>query len=137
MDPKEIMIKMIEENKYCVLATSTKEGKPEAATIEYSHDRNYNIIFETFQAYRKYNNLINNPKASIVITEGSNTVQMDGIVQKLEGKVLEEAKEIHFHKFGKNRDLYKSNDNIFFIFIPKWKRIMLGENPPKFIEIKD
>jgi len=77
MDASAIFQTLLRENRLCVVATASKDGKPEAATIEFAHDGQHNLFFETFPQYRKYPNLKSNPRASVVITQEPHTVQMD------------------------------------------------------------
>lgn len=130
---KELFRKIVQDHKLCVLATASKDGKPEAATIEYANDETYNIYFETFPDYRKYPNLINNPRASIVITKEPNTIQMDGTVKEQKGKDAQDAKRRLIVKHGKGSGFYKDTGIKFFKFTPTWIRILISDKwPPKY-----
>ncbi len=68
----------------CVVATVTPAGHPQAATVFYwiddIKDDSFAIYFVTKQQTRKFKNLTNNPRLSIVVGTQfePNTVQMDG-----------------------------------------------------------
>jgi general stress protein 26 len=65
-----------------VLATSTSEGKPHAATIYFTYDELLNIYFVTKKDTQKSRNLQDNPQAAIAVYDAASqtTVQMDGSV---------------------------------------------------------
>ena len=131
----ELFEKMLKENNLCVLATSSKNGKPEASTIKYAEDKDYNLFFETLSINRKYQNIQENPIGSIVITEIPNSIQMDGILKELIGKDAMNAKEILIKKNGKVPKIFDDPNIRFFKFIPNWIRLRTkidGSDLPKF-----
>ncbi|MBI2666561.1 pyridoxamine 5'-phosphate oxidase family protein [Candidatus Woesearchaeota archaeon] len=136
-EARKIVSKLLNENELCVLATATLEGKPEAATIEFVADKEGNIYFETFPSYRKYVNLKKNPQASIVITQESYTLQMDGTVTEL--KLLSEikAKARLIKKHGLGSGFYFDKTITFFKFTPSWTRVLVEARfPPKYVVVK-
>src|SRR5574341_1595859 len=134
---KEIFRKLLEGNTLCVLATASLDGKPEAATIQYISDSDANMYFETFPKYRKYANLKSNPKASVVITEDKNTVQMDGTASELQGQEAEEAKRKLMERYGPGSGYYSDPQIRFFKFTPTWIRVLIEAKwPPKYVIIR-
>lgn len=132
-EAKCIFEKILQRSKLCVLATASNDEKLEAAVIEYAPDKNDNIYFETFPDYRKYPNLIQNLRASIVITKEPNTIQMDGTVEEQKGKEAQEAKSLLITKHGKGSGFYDEPNIKFFKFIPTWIRILISDKwPPKY-----
>ena len=138
LESRAIFKKLLKESKLCVLATASKDGKPEAAVIEYAADENDGIYFETFPDYRKYPNLINNPRASIVITKEPNTIQMDGVVEEQKDKCTQDAKRHLIAKHGKGSGFYNDPNIRFFKFTQTWIRILISDKwPPKYCMVKE
>jgi len=112
-------------SKFCTLATASLNGKPEAATIHYCVDKDYNIYFNSFPHYRKYQNIRSNPQASIVITQNLNTIQMDGDVTELTGSSTKFAKQLLLKKFPEDAKYLSDSTGLFFKFNPAWIRILV------------
>ena len=129
MDPEEITRALLEQNRLCTLATASREGKPEAATIQYAEDAGMNLYFETFASYRKYANIRGNPQASVVITQLPYTIQMDGEIVELSGREVLEAKK-SLERKGHYRKFYEDPDIRFFRFVPSWIRLCDCEKVP-------
>lgn len=135
---ENIFKKLLGENKLCTLATASTDGKPEAATIEYASDDKYDLYFETFPTYRKYNNLKSNPRTSVVITQDQHTIQMDGTVEELSGEEAIRAKNLLITKHGHGTGFYQDPNIRFFRFTPGWIRILVDPKwPPKYQIIKE
>jgi general stress protein 26 len=129
--------KLLKDNTLCVLATASLDGKPEAATIEYVSDADWNLYFETFPTYRKYANLKSNPQASVVITQDPHTIQMDGVVVELTGKESNNAKQLLIAKHGIGSGYYEDPAIRFFRFTPTWIRLLVEAKwPPKYVVIR-
>lgn len=61
-----------------VIATATSAGDPHAATIYYFVEDDFSFYFLTAANTEKYNNLLENPKASIAIGFGPSYVTIQG-----------------------------------------------------------
>ena len=59
--------KILEDNIYCVIASSTKDGKPWISPVFYGYDDEYNIYWISDKDARHSNLIRNNPQVSIVI----------------------------------------------------------------------
>lgn len=70
----------LQDNKHltAVIASVSKAGLPHAATIYYYTDDALNFYFLTATGTQKYDNLLANPKASIVIGTGPELTTMQG-----------------------------------------------------------
>lgn len=124
---------LIFESKLCVLATASLTGKPEAATIEYVADPDYTIYFETFPDYRKYQNLKENPRASLVITSDPHTVQMDGTVEVLPKEASRASIQLLIIKYGAGSGYYTDETITLFRFTPTWIRVLISKKwPPQY-----
>lgn len=134
---KTLFENILYSSELCALATSSKEGKPEVAIIEYYADERYNLYFESFATYRKYKNFKSNPLASVAITKDGKTVQMDGKVTELEGGDADWAKQKLIERFGAGVGYLHAPNVLFFRFTPSWIRVLVdGSYPPRYEMIK-
>jgi uncharacterized pyridoxamine 5'-phosphate oxidase family protein len=80
---KETVFSYLREQKLGVIATVLPENKPEAATIDYFIDDNWNIYFLTHEESRKVNNLRKNNTVAMVVgtTLATHTAQIEGTAQ--------------------------------------------------------
>lgn len=107
----------------CVLATINASGEPEAATVGFSHNSDFELMIATNESTRKYKNLVNNPHVAVVIgTEGSITVQYQGIARLLEQNELKARIEAHFEKVLGARRHTKEQGQAYFSISPTWLR---------------
>lgn len=116
---KDLAQNLIEQNSLCVLATASKSGTPEAATIEYAEDEENNFYFTTKSTSRKYKNIRENPLGCIVITKAPYTLQIEGILKELSESEVGFAIEKLTKKLGQPREIYAKSEWVFMKFIPK------------------
>ena len=131
---KTLFENILYKSDLCTLATASLQGKPEAATVQYYADENYNLYFESFPSYRKYQNITSNPRASVVITSPDmKTVQMDGAISQLSGSDADWAKQKIIERHGKGVGYLFAPDVRFFKFEPHWIRVLVdGKYPPTY-----
>ena len=135
---KTLFEDILYKSDLCAFATSSLDGKPEVATIEYYADEKFNLYFESFPTYRKYHNIKSNPLASVVITRNQKTLQMDGEVKELDGGDAEWAKQKLIERFGRGVGYLHAPDVLFFRFTPTWIRVLVdGSYPPKYEMIRE
>lgn len=135
---KTLFEDILYKSELCALATSSKDGKPEVAIVEYYADEEYNLYFESFPTYRKYKNFTSNPLVSVAIVRKHKTAQMDGEVIELAGDDAERAKQKLIERFGAGVGYLHAPDVLFFKFTPTWIRVLLdGKYPPKYVVIKE
>lgn len=132
---KTLFESILYKNSICTLATASLQGKPEAATIGYVADEMYNLYFESFPKYRKYQNIKSNPKVSIVITTQEMDIQMDGAVSELSGDDAESAKQKIIEKRGKGSGYLFAPDVLIFKFTPSWIRVLVDRHYPPTYEM--
>ena len=59
---KNLAIKFLKDHKSAVVATASRSGEPEAATLFYAIDNDFTFNFITDKESRKYKNLKENPQ---------------------------------------------------------------------------
>lgn len=77
---KKLALKFLRDHKTAVVATASRTGEPEAATLFYAVDDDFTFNFFADKESRKYKNLKENPHVAIVIGTGPDvmTVQCGG-----------------------------------------------------------
>jgi len=136
METEQLKVKVLDylrHKQLAVIATASIKGEPEAATIGYFIDDNFDFYFITRRQSRKFKNLIENRMAAIVVgTElAPTTVQMQGTAH-----LLEDGKEELEKKLKNNPDIeaiyfytgpfskLKGMDYAMFKVVPYWLRWM-------------
>lgn len=123
MDKKSVIYGYLKQNKYMSLATCSKQGSPEVATVEYVLDGD-ELIINTYVYYRKYQNLIDNPKvACVVTTDHEITLQFEGKVEQLEGDEASRAKQKMLEFDPSFAEFFSEKDSRFFKIYPTWMRL--------------
>ena len=136
-DPKRLIYEFLSKRTLAVLATA--DGmQPEAAVIEYSVLPNLELIFDTDTSFRKYRNLLSNPRVALAIGwDGNVTVQYEGLAKDLNESELGRYRNTHLEKFP---DAIKFEEFIgikYFKIVPRWIRYTdLGNFPWKRFEVR-
>lgn len=124
---KRRALEFLRENRWAVLATSTKDGQPYAATMNFFVDNDFTFYFISMEDTKKLSNLRENNRAAIVVGCGPYpiTIQGEGVVEVKEG-----AEKDLFYKvsaFSSSEDLTRwpilrlSKDKFAtVIFKPSW-----------------
>ena len=131
--PQEILNRLFQV-RTCVLATSTLAGKPQTAYMYFVSDDKNNLYFKTFNDNRKYKNIKSNPKASVVIYEKPDYVQMDGLIEEVLGSEAEIAKRKLISKYGEDQE-YQDKRLRFLMFKPTWIRVRINNKYPYKFEV--
>lgn len=77
---KRLAFKFLRDHKTAVVATASRSGEPEAATVFYAVDDDFTFNFITDKSSRKYKNLKENSHVAIVVGTGPDvmTIQCGG-----------------------------------------------------------
>lgn len=126
----------IKENETCVLATVTKDGVPQAATVGYSVDGDFNFLISTNKNTRKYQNLIENNKVALVVGFlGSKTVQLEGSAKELD--ITDKRVEEHLTKLPGAVKFKIQPGQTYFLVRPIWLRFTDYSESQQIFEAKD
>lgn len=84
-EEKPRIAEFLNKNRVGVLATTSSDGYPHAATMYFTVDEDLNIYFVTKEKTTKYRNLTQNPNAAFVVHEpmSQSTVQVSGTVAEV------------------------------------------------------
>lgn len=120
---KQIVWDFIKKHSLCVLATTNSKGNPEAAVIEFSEREPFELIFDTFSMYRKYDNVQKNRNVAVVIGWDENiTVQYEGVAIELTSKESKDCQKIHIAKLPDSAKFVSMAGVAYFKIVPKWIR---------------
>lgn len=138
-DSREFLDQFLANHKLAVLATLDKHdhNQPEAAVLEYSHLETLELIFDTYQMFRKYGNLLAHPRVALVIGwEGEQTLQYEGIAQELVDPELFKCRAVHLDKFPDAVKFEEYAGMKYFKIAPTWIRYTnLSQFPWKRLEM--
>lgn len=134
---KKLILDFIKKHTLGVLSTVNTQGKPGASVIEFSEIDNFELIFDTFEHFRKYKNLKSNSNVAIAIGWDENiTVQYYGKAIELEGKELKRYQKIHITKLPDSAKFVNTKGIKYFKVIPESVKYSdLNFHPWKVFEI--
>ncbi|WP_225525029.1 pyridoxamine 5'-phosphate oxidase family protein [Rhizobium leguminosarum] len=88
---KKVILEFLRRHTLAVIATSHADGKPEAAVIDFSVRDNLEIVFDTFEQTRKFENLSDRRSVALVVGWDKNiTVQYEGDAMKVSASDVQE-----------------------------------------------
>ncbi|PIU76410.1 pyridoxamine 5'-phosphate oxidase [bacterium CG06_land_8_20_14_3_00_33_50] len=136
-EQKQLILGFIRRHYLAYLATSSLDGKPENAVVEFTETDNLELIFDAFPNFRKCKNIKENPRVAVVIGGEENiTIQYEGEAQELEGEELEKVRTMHLSKHPQSAEIIKSKGLKFYKVIPKWIRYLdVNSHPWKTFEV--
>ena len=100
-----------------------------------SQKDNLQLIFQTPNDSRKYQNLKINPNVSVVFGfdfEEFITVQYEGVVKEAEERQVADFRNIHVSKNPKSAEYANLSKNKYFVISPKWVRYWNLKTNEKF-----
>jgi nitroimidazol reductase NimA-like FMN-containing flavoprotein (pyridoxamine 5'-phosphate oxidase superfamily) len=123
---------LLKEEELCTLATASKDGIPEAATVRYMSDDDFNIYINSGSTYRKYQNMKENPRVAVVINGEYRNIQLEGEAEEVAKEDSDYIVQMYKHKYGRSK--YLTNDeSVFFKIKTDWVRILIdGSYPPEY-----
>ena len=130
------LVTFLRKYKLAVQASVTPSGAPQSAVVGFAVSDALEIIFDTLKSTRKYQNLVANPRISLVIGwDHDATVQIDGIADFPEGEELARIREVYFVPYPDGRDRL-AWDGITHVRVrPRWLRYSdFTTDPPRIVE---
>lgn len=90
---KKTALEFLKSNTTVVVATIAADGKPQAATVNYFIDDDFNFYFATRTNTRKFKNLAANKNIALVVGTGPDpkTLQMNGVAEQITDGVVAAA----------------------------------------------
>lgn len=105
---KKLALKFLKDHKSAVVATASRSGEPQAATVFYAIDDDFTFNFITDSKSRKFKNLKENPHVAIVVGTGEDvrTIQCGGHAEVVEYLKDTDRAERIIKKVHKNSTLH-------------------------------
>lgn len=135
-DYNQLALEFIGEQEVCTLATASDDSVPEAATIRFSNDEEFNFYINSGDTYRKYQNMKSNPRVAIVVNgkfEGDYfNMQLEGEAHEVPYNDADYIMDMYKEKYGSSE--YLTNDeSVFFEIDVDWARLLVdGSFPPEY-----
>lgn len=133
---EQLALDFLDSQEVCTLATASDDAVPEAATVRYLTDDDFNMYINTGDTYRKYENMKSNPRVAIVVNgklEGDYfNVQLEGEAREVAYDDAEYIMDMYREKYGSSE--YLTNDqSVFFEIDVDWARMLVdGSYPPEY-----
>jgi uncharacterized protein YhbP (UPF0306 family) len=123
---------LLEKEELCTLATASENGVPEAATVRYMSDDDFDIYINSGSTYRKYQNMKENSRVAVVIDGEYKNIQLEGEAEEIDREDSDYIVQMYEDKYGKSK--YLTNDeSVFFRIETDWVRILVdGRYPPEY-----
>lgn len=130
------LIAFLRRYKLAVQASVAPDGAPQAAVVGIATSDQLEVIFDTLESTRKYQNLRADPRIALVIGwDDAITVQLQGTVDFPEGAELERIRECYFVPYPDGRDRLAWPGIRHARVRPTWVRYSdFTQEPPQVIE---
>ncbi|QFY61314.1 pyridoxamine 5'-phosphate oxidase family protein [Rhizobium grahamii] len=134
---KRMLVEFLRKHNLAVIATCHRNGKPEAATIDFSVRDNLEVVFSTFEETRKFDNLAERPGVAFVVGWNDNiTVQYEGEATRVSAADIEQYQEAYLNSLPAAREFIERGA-VMFKATPRWIRYSdFNQEPPELIEIQ-
>lgn len=133
---KRIILEFLRGHTLAVVATSNRDGRPQAAAIDFSVRDTLEIVFDTFEHTRKFLNLSTSSHVAFVVGWDNNiTVQYEGDASRVPARDIERYQEEHLASVPAEREFVEKGAVIFKVD-PRWIRYSdFTKDPPDIIEV--
>ena len=133
---KRTILEFLKRNTLAVIATSHRNGTPEAATIDFSVRDNLEIVFDTFEQTRKFENLSERRSVAFVVGWDDNiTVQYEGEATRVPAPDIATYQEAHLNSVPAEREFVEKGAVLFRVE-PRWARYSdFTKEPPEIVEV--
>ena len=133
----EFLYDYISSQKLAVVSSVNTAGDPESAIIGIAVNKDLEIVFDTVVSSRKYTNLLQHTKVSLVIGwDNETTVQYEGIA-KLLGESDQQLRELYYASYPDGRERAATWPGLsYFKVTPHWIRYSNFNNPQVIEELQ-
>ena len=125
----------LHKNRLAVVST-INPASPQAAVVGIAVIEALDIIFDTLSTSRKYANLRADPRVALVVWDGAQTVQVEGVADFPDGTDLDACKRIYFDAWPDGPEREKWPDIAYVRIRPRWIRFSdFGQTPARIEEL--
>jgi general stress protein 26 len=121
----QLINSFIKSRKFCVISTVNSRNEPQSAVMAYSEKNENEIIFQTPNYSRKYQNIKVNTHVSVAIgweEDDFITLQYEGIAREVYKSEVDEVRKVHVGKSPQGERYAYVDENKYFVISPKWIR---------------
>lgn len=134
---KDDVLQFLDGERFCVLATASQDGTPEAAFIGFTINEDLELVIGTSTKSRKYRNLKAESHVALVFKfDGHQTLQYEGIAAELGNAPDHDRVQEHFAKFPGTKKFINDPNQTWFTIKPTWIRLVRTD-PGEPEEMKD
>lgn len=136
IQPRRMILDFLKGHTLAVIATSNRDGTPQAAAIDFSVRDTLEIVFDTFEHTRKFANLSTSARVAFVVGWDDNiTVQYEGEASRVPARDIERYQEEHLAHVPAEREFVEKGAVVFKVD-PRWIRYSdFTKDPPEIVEV--
>lgn len=131
------LVQFLRGHKLAVQATVAKGGAPQAAVVGIGVGDACEIVFDTLESTRKFENLRADPRIALVVGwDAEKTAQIEGVADFPRGAELERIRNVYFaaHPDGRDRLAWPGITHVRVR--PTWVRYSdFTRDPPLIVEL--
>ncbi|QWW70260.1 pyridoxamine 5'-phosphate oxidase family protein [Rhizobium sp. WYJ-E13] len=134
---RRMILEFLRKHSLAVIATSHRNGTPEAAVIDFSVRDDLEAVFSAFKETRKFDNIAERPGVAFVVGWNDNvTVQYEGEATRVPAAEIEEYQEAYLDSVPTAREFIERGA-VMFKATPRWIRYSdFNKEPPEQIVIQ-
>jgi general stress protein 26 len=117
------LVTFLRKHRWCVQASVSSVGAPQAAVVGYAVSDELEIIFDTSASTRKARNLRADARVALVVGwDNEQTLQVEGLADEPEGRALARLKQHYFAAFPDGVERERWPDITYLRVRPHWAR---------------
>ena len=131
------LVAFLRRYRLAVQASTAPDGAPQAAVVGVAVSDALEIVFDTLESTRKFQNLLVDPRIALVIGwDDAQCVQLEGVADVPTGAELERIKQCYFAVYPDGRDRLAWPGIRHVRVRPSWVRFSdFTREPPRIIEL--
>lgn len=119
---------------FCVVSSVGEDGSPQSAFVAFSETADAEIAFGTFIDSRKFHNIRQDARVSIVVSGDDKTVQIEGNARVATGDEEEHIRALHLAKNPSAKKYAYDSREVFVVVTPTWARFTDFTTDPDTVE---
>ena len=116
------LLAFLRKHRLCVQASVAELGAPQAAVVGYAVSDRLELIFDTLSSTRKAQNLRRDSRIALVIWDGEQTLQLEGLADEPSAEELLRLKPIYLRAFPDGVEREKWPGITYVRVRPHWAR---------------
>ncbi len=130
------LLEFLRRHRFCVQASVSSAGSPQAAVIGFAVSDHLEIVFDTIGTTRKATNLRSNGHIALVIGwDDEQTVQIEGVADEPRGAELDRLKKVYFAAWPDGVERQSWKDITYVRVRPRWARYSDFRSGERIVEM--